>query len=186
MVRFSFGFRDPRGESREEWLERRRLWGDSALNDMLGMFPLYYTRDLRRTPPYKLEPDWKVPGRERRQILIALAIVRLDERGLLRAIRRCSVCDERRWFESHDPRKKWCSDSCRKKHHKNEQVLRERAARHRRALPSHWNDLVPRGYLHISSQGYCPGCSRRVQWWRTPLRKTGRRGRPPATMDHSA
>jgi len=112
--------------------------------------------------------------------LIALAIVELDKQGLLRAVRRCSVCYER-WFESRDPRKKWCSDSCRKKHHKDEQVLRERAARLRRALPSHWKHLIPRGYLYMYDAP-CPSCSRPVQWWKTPLRKTGRRGRPPATM----
>jgi hypothetical protein len=168
-------------EPREEWLKRRRLFEDWMLNATLGTFPFYFKRNSLQTPRYTWEPRSEIPGPERRRILIAREIVRLDEGGLLRAVRRCSVCDERRWFESHDPRKKWCSDSCRKKHHKDEQVLRERAARLRRALPSHWNDLDSRGYVYLYTTN-CTGCERPVQWWRTPLRKTGRRGRPPATM----
>jgi hypothetical protein len=169
-------------EPREKWLEARRFFGDHIVNNILGTFPLYFQRCSGQAQAYKVEPGREVSGFQRRQIMIALVIVSLDQQGLLRTIRRCSVCDEKRWFEARDRRKKWCRDLCRKRHHKDEQVLRERAARTIRVLPSHWNDLVSRGYIYLG-EANCPGCQQPVQWWRTPLRKTGRRGRPPATMD---
>jgi hypothetical protein len=98
---------------RAGWLLQRM-----GVNTLLEVCLVYPQLEIPSRQGWKItwRPDEHTHEDNRERIQLLQGIVSYAERGWMRLLRRCRQC--RRWFCSKDPKKKFCSDSCRKRNYR--------------------------------------------------------------------
>jgi hypothetical protein len=95
-----------------------------AVNRLLEVCRVYPQLEIPSRQGWKItwHPGRRLHEDSRDRIRVLQTMVSYAERGWLRLLRRCRQCQ--RWFCARDSRKKFCSDSCRKRDYRQSEAGR--------------------------------------------------------------